>query len=97
MKQVIKGAYYYDRESKTLLVPHYTGEYSMVDCDSFNTMDELKEQYDQSYIDSVKDDPIEFEGESYYSTEYNPFNIDDDWELLSDLSELSFQEENFDF
>jgi len=97
MKTVIKGAFYYDRDSETLLVPHFTGEYAMVDCDSFNKMEELEGRYDQSYIDTVKDSPIEFEGENYYSSEWGPFNVSDDWELLSDISELSFQEENFDF
>ena len=97
MRTVIKGAYYYDREGNTLLVPHYTGNFSVVDCDSFNKMEDLTARYDQSYIDSVKDSPIEFEGENYYSTEWGPFNIDDDWELLSDISELYFMEENFAF
>lgn len=97
MRTVIKGAFYFDRNSKILLVPHFTGEYSMVDCDSFETMDGLKETYDDSYIDTVYDSPIEFEGESYYSTESGPFNISDSWKLLSDISELSFQEEDYDF
>ena len=68
-----------------------------MDCDSFETMDEVKGSYDQSYIDSVKDSPIEFKGEKYYSTEWGPFHVSDDWELLSDISGLSFQEEEYDF
>lgn len=96
MKLVIKGVFYYDRESDTILVPHFTGEYSVVDCDRYLTMDELKDRYDENYINQVKDNPMHFEGKDYYDAEYSPYDVGD-WELLSDLSELSFMEENFDW
>ena len=96
MKFVVAGAYYYDRADETIISPHYTGEFFMVDCDEYVRMEELKGRYDESYINQVKDNPIEFEGEKYYDAEYNPFNVGD-WELISDLSELRHLEENFDW
>ena len=97
MKLVIKGAYYYNRETDEIIVPHYTGEYNIVDCDEYIQMNELKGIYDKSYIDGVRNRPIIFEEKQYYSAEYSPKYVDDYWELLSDLSELSFIEENFDW
>ena len=88
MKTVIKGAYYYDRESETILIPHFTGEYYMVDCSQFVKMDELKKIYDESYINQVKNDPIEFEGEKYYNAEYSLWTIGE-WELINDLSDIN--------
>jgi len=96
MKTVIKGAYYYDRDSDTILMPHYTGEFSIVDCNSFEKLEELENTYNEDYIKEAKESPIEYEGKNYYSTEYSPYHVGD-WELLSDISELSFIEENFDF
>ena len=94
-KLVIAGAYYYDRKADIILKPHYSGEFSIVDCDSFEQMSELEDKYDKSYIENVKDNKIEFEGRDYFSTEYSPFCIDDDWELISDLSSLIFNDEDF--
>ena len=96
MKLVIRGAHYYDRESKTILIPHFTGEFTIVDCTRFEKMEDLKDKYDDTYIDQVKNDPIEFEGEQYYNAEYSPQTIGD-WELLSDLSDLEYLEQNYDW
>ena len=96
MELVIKGAYYHDRESDTILIPHFTGKFGIVDCTRFKKMEELKEEYDESYINQVKDDPVIFEGEKYYDAEYRPLYIED-WTLLSDLSDLEHLEEDFDF
>lgn len=95
-KLVIAGAFYYDRSSDTILVPHYTGEYVTVDCSEYVTMDELKNNYDDSYIKDVKDKRIEFEGKQYYSAEWSPFHVGN-WELLSDLTKLRFNEDNRSF
>lgn len=96
MKLVIKGAYYYDRDSETILIPHFTGEFSIVDCSTYEKIDSLKCKYDKNYINEVKENSINFENENYYSTEFSPYHIGD-WELLSDLSQLEHLEENFDF
>ncbi len=96
MKTVIKGAYYYDRDSDTILIPHFTGEFVIVDCSSYEQMSEIEDNYNQDYIDTVKGNSIEFEGEEYYSTEWSPYNVGD-WELLSDIGELEHIEDDFDF
>ena len=96
MKLVIKGAYYYDRKSETILIPHFTGEFRIVDCSRLEKMEDLKDRYDDTYIDQVKDSPTEFEGEKYYDAEYSPQTIGD-WELLSDLSNLEHLEENYNW
>lgn len=94
---VIKGAYYYDNESDNILIPHYTGEFCIVDCDRYIRMKELKGNYDQSYIQEVKDNPIIFKGKEYYNAEWGPVDVSDEWDLLSDLSNLAHLEENFDW
>ena len=96
MKTVIRGAYYYDKEADVILIPHFTGEFWMVDCDEFTTMEDLEGRYDENYINEIKDNPIYLDGKKYFSAEYSPFTIGD-WELLSDISELFHMEEYFDF
>ena len=39
MKTVIAGAVY--KRENDLVIPHYTGEFWMVDCDNYVTMEEL--------------------------------------------------------
>ena len=87
VRTVIKGAKYFTGDS--ILIPHFSGEYVTVDCDEYVTLDELKKEYDQAYIDSVKDNYIEHEGEKYYYAEWSPFNVTDEWDLISDISSLS--------
>lgn len=96
MQLVIAGAYYYDREDDKILIPHYTGDFRIVDCNEFIRMEELKARYEEEYIKGVKDYPIELNGEKYYDAEWGPFSVGN-WELLSDLSELQHTEENFDW
>lgn len=96
MKLTIKGAYYYNREEETVLMPHFTGEFSIVDCTQFEKMNYLKDNYAENWIQENKDYFIEFEGEKYYYAEFAPHSVGD-WELLSDLSDLEHIEENYDF
>ena len=92
MTLVIKGAQYFERDSDIILIPHYTGVFWMVDCDRYYPLDELKEMYSDGYVESVMDNYIEFEDKKYYYAEYRPWNVTEDWELISDLSELEFNE-----
>ena len=93
---VIKGAWYYDKDADTFLVPHFTGDFYIVDSDRYFTMEELKERYDDKYIEENEENYVEFRGTTYYYAEYAPWNTDS-MELYSDLSELYHQEESFDW
>lgn len=44
-KLVIKGAQYFlsDPAGDAILIPHYTGEFWIVDCDEYLTEQEIKE------------------------------------------------------
>lgn len=92
MKTVIAGAVY--KRENDLVIPHQTGEFSIVDCDNYVTIEELKEDYDEEYIKEVEDNYIEYEGVKYYYAEWSPEYVTDDWELLSDISELRLTEIN---
>jgi hypothetical protein len=85
-KLVIKGAYY--KNGNEILVPHFTGEYVMVDCDRYMKKNDLLDIYNKSYFEENKENYVVVEGEKYYYAEYSPYTVDDEWELLSDLSEL---------
>ena len=94
-KLVIKGAYY--KSGDTILMPHYTGEYGMVDCARYYTEEEMKITYNEQFIQDNKNDYVDVDNVRYYYAEYSPFNVDDDWELLSDLSDLRHTEDSFNF
>lgn len=87
VRTVIKGAKYFTGDS--ILIPHFSGEYVTVDCDEYMPLDELKADYDEDYVESVEDNYIEHEGEKYYYAEWGPFNVSEDWDLISDISSLS--------
>ena len=92
MRTVIKGAVY--KRENDLVIPRYTGEFYAVDCDNYITMEELKDRYDDNYIKQVEDNYIEHEGVKYYYAEWYPEHVNDEWELLSDISELRLEEIN---
>ena len=93
---VIKGAYYHDSQSDQILVPHFTGEFQMVDCTRYITKEELKDSYNKEYIKNNKDNFVEYDGKKYFYAEYSPVSTGG-WDLLSDLSDLSHTENNFNF
>lgn len=76
VRTVIKGAKYFTGDR--ILIPHMTGEFFMVD-------------YDE-YVDSVEDNYIEHEGEKYYYAEWGPFNVSEEWDLISDISNVGLVE-----
>jgi hypothetical protein len=85
---VITGALYRVNED-TLVKPHFTGDFGAVDCTRYLTKKELEGRYDESFIRQNKNNFIEEDGIKYYYAEYSPFYVSEDWELLSDLSELN--------
>ena len=94
---VIKGAYYYDNESDTILVPHFTGEFIIVDCTQYKKASDLKGVYDKQFLIENKENYVMYEGSKYFYAEYSPNNISDEWFLLSDLSNLFFEEQERSF
>lgn len=92
MKTVIAGAVY--KRENDLVIPHYTGKFWMVDCDNYVTMEELEQDYDEDYIKEVEDNYIEYDEVKYYYAEWSPEYVTDDWELLSDISELRLEDIN---
>lgn len=88
---VITGALYRVDEN-TLVKPHFTGEYGSVDCTRYLTKEELEYTYGEWFIRQNKNNFIEEDGIKYYYAEYSPFHVSEDWELLSDLSELNHNE-----
>jgi hypothetical protein len=92
MSLVIAGAFYLDED--TVLVPHYTGDFAAVDCHTYETEKDIRDKYSERYVrDFIHDgQSVTVQGETYYLTEWGPFHVTEDWELLSDLSELKFIE-----
>ena len=94
-KLVIKGAIYQDGD--TILMPHFTGEYGMVDCTRYYTKEEMEETYGETFIKDNKDNYVDVDDVRYYYAEYGPCTVDDDWDLVSDLSDLEHTEDSFNF
>ena len=94
-KFVIKGAYY--QNGDTILVPHFTGEYNIVDCTRYYTKEEMEETYGETFIKDNKDNYVDVDDVRYYYAEYSPYTVDDDWVLLSDLGDLEHTENSFNF
>lgn len=96
MNLLITGACYYDKENDMVLVPHFTGEYYLCDCTRYLPLDEIKEMYEEDWIEENKDNFITYNDKKYYYAEYAPCGTDG-LELLSDLSELVYSEECAEF
>ena len=87
---IIKGALY--QWDDTLLIPHYTGDFYIVDADRYLTKEEaLERDYSHEFLKDT--DTLELGGVTYYGCEYGVYNVNDNWELISDLSELRFDGE----
>lgn len=90
---IIKGAIYKDGDE--ILRPHYTGEFTAVECDEYKTREEIKANYSANFYREAtgKDaEVITHEGVKYYRCEWGPRHTED-FELLSDLSNLEYFDE----
>lgn len=87
---VIAGACYYNEEMNAILIPHFTGEYAIVDCDTYFTKKEILERYQKHLWNENKENFVEYEGVKYYYAESSPISVDENWMLLSDLFELRY-------
>ena len=95
-KLIIKGAIYTDGD--TLLRPHYSGEFTMVDCTEFKTEKTIRSEYSEELANEFIEDSLqlEYEGTKYYECEYSPYGTES-MELLSDISDLEFFDEETSF
>lgn len=94
---VIKGAYYYDKEQDRILIPRFTGEYIIVDCDIYYPKKKSIEEVGRLFFEMHKEEFIKLKEKKYYYAYYAPCYVGDNWELLSDLSELVHVEQLFDW
>ena len=86
VKLVIAGAMY--RVGGRIVSPHYSGEFSMVDVDEFCIYQELLDSgFEPEEIEELF--TIEVEGETFYLWGATPEIVTEEWELFSDLSEVS--------
>ena len=92
---VIAGAYYKIEDKDVVISPHYTGEFSIVDCNRYLNKEDFLDAYEEKYLN--EEDFIEVGGKKYYYAEYTSFSVDENWTLLSDLSKLRHIEEDYDF
>jgi uncharacterized Zn finger protein (UPF0148 family) len=93
---IIKGAIY--KCGDVLLRPHYSGEFYCVDCTEYKTKEEIKADYDKKYAKQFIEEGycLTHDGVNYYECEYSPYNTED-FELLSDLDEIDFYDEETEF
>ena len=93
---IIKGAIY--KSGNTILQSHFTGQFFMVDCTEFKTKKQIKEEYSKEIQkEFLNNSHLICEGVKYYECQSSPWNCTDDFELLSDLSELSFENNEYEF
>lgn len=91
---VIKGAIY--KNGNVLVrIAHSTGEYYLVDCIEYKTKDDILNEYsDEVGNDFINNNiTLYHDGVEYVECEVSP-HYTENFELLSDLSELSVYDEN---
>lgn len=86
---VIAGARYYSPEDKAILIPHFTGEWVEVGCDSYLTEEDALGIYGDE-VNEVEDDFISHKGVNYFDVGYAVFKPTEKWELLSNLWNLRY-------
>lgn len=93
---IIKGAIYKDGDE--LVRPQFTGEFVMVDCTEYKTLENIKLEYDEDFAENVfENSPVISHDEViYYECEYSPHNTSE-FELLSDLDSLDYYDEENQF
>lgn len=95
MKTIIKGAIYKDGDE--LVRVHFTGEFWMVDATEFKTKDAIQEEYHTEFADTcLQNTMLTYEGIGYFECESSPHHTEN-FELLSDISELEFYDYETNF
>lgn len=92
---IIKGAIY--KSGDLLLRAHYSGDFVAVDCTEYRLLKDLKKNYVDKYVKEFKENRyLTCDRKRYYQAEWGPHNTQD-FELLSDLSEIEFYDQETDF
>jgi uncharacterized protein YwgA len=97
MKTIIKGAIYEINNGETLLRPHYSGNFSVVDCTEYKQKKQIKEDYNAYHANRfLSGFYLTYEGNKYYECEYSP-RCTDDMYLLSDIDKINYWDEETEF
>ena len=93
---IIRGGIYYADE--ILLIPHYTGFFHTVDCTEYKTKKQIKAEYNKETANIFLNGScyLKHEGRKYYKCEYNP-HYTESFELLNDVSDLEFTDDQIEF
>lgn len=94
---VIKGAFYYDFKSEKILMPLVTSEGFFVDCIEYLPKKSNIEKLGKDFFERNKKDFVTYNDKKYYYAKVNVNYINRNLKLLSDLSALSFIEEEREF
>jgi len=95
MKTIIKGAIY--QYGDVLLRAHYSGNFWMVDCTEYKTKEEIKANYDKENAkEFLKGFFLTCDNVKYYECEYSPYQTEE-MDLLSDISNVEFYDDETDF
>ena len=94
-KLIIKGAIYTDGE--LLLRPHFSGDFYTVDCTEYKTEELIRAEYSEETANKFIDGKhLHYNDETYYECEHSPSHTQY-MELLSDISDLKFHDEETSF
>lgn len=93
---IINGAVYYSAEYNAIIKPLRTGVYWMVDCNEYLTKKDFLSRYSESLFNENKADFIKYENKKYYYVGFKPLQTED-FLLLSDLSEITHQDNEKEF
>ena len=92
---IIKGGIYFNGD--VILKARYSGFFSMVDCTEYKTKKQIKSEYDKETAKQfLSGYYIKNEGVKYYQCEYSPYGTEN-LDLLSDVSDLEFTDNQNDF
>lgn len=88
---VIKGCIY--TNGNALLRCHHTGDFVVVDCDEFLTVEEMDDRdYRQLTTDNIVENSVSltYDGKPYYDiSEYSPY-LTENLKLLTDVNDIEY-------
>lgn len=96
MKTIIKGAIYTDAD--TLLRPHFSGNFYIVDCTEYKKEEVILSEYSESTANEFINESrcLTYEGTRYFECQYSPCDTKD-MELLSEINSLEYFDNETEF